>query len=196
MKPIQVTLFLLIALLVVYAFYSIRLSAVQQEMARTEAVRAALIAEQEAAIPVAATALKDPEIRPGVRAFNFFVPSEPVHVEGNPMATATNQRVQRYEGQASRFFNYAYKELHEEAEDKGQMSLKQTIVGAQLDGARRLILSAKAEATTAEWAIMAPRILRWSFGAFDKIQNDWQSKYAWIEGMLKNFREDFADAAQ
>ena len=196
MKPIQITLLLLTALLAVYAFYSVRLDVVQQERSRAEAARAALIAEQEAAIPVASTALKDPEIRPRTRAFNFLVPSEPVHVEGNSMATVANQKAQGYEGQASRFFNYAYKELHEEAEDKGQMSLKQTIVGAQLDGARRLVLSAKAEATTAEWAVMAPRILRWTFAAFDKIQNDWQSKYAWIEGMLGSFREDFSDATQ
>ena len=200
MKPIQTTLFLLTALLVAYAFYSVRLSSVQQERSRAEVAQAALIAEQEAAIPVAATALKDPEIRPGAHAFNFFVPSEPVYVEGNPVATAANQKVQLYEAKASRFFNHAYKELHKlteaEAEDEGQVDWLRTTVGAQLDGARRLTLSAKANSTAAEWSIMAPRILRWSFAAFDKIQNDWQSKYAWIEEVLKSFREDFSDAAQ
>ena len=200
MKPVFTTLILSVFLLGAFAFYSFRADAAQNKLERAAAAKETLIAEQESSVPAPATALKDPEIRPGTRAFNFFVPSEPVHVEGNPAATAANQKVQLYEAKASRFFNHAYKELHklteDEAEDEGQVDWLRTTVGAQLDGARRLILSAKANSTAAEWSIMAPRILRWSFAAFDKIQNDWQSKYAWIEEVLKSFREDFTDAAQ
>lgn len=196
MKPIFTTLILLAFLLGAFAFYSFRADAAQNKLERAAAAKEALIAEQESSVPAPATALKDPKIRLVTGAFNFLVPSEPVEVVGNPMATAANERAQRYERQASRFLNYAYKELHEEAEDVGQMSLKQTIVGAQLDGARRLILAARGEATAAEWAIIGPRVLRWSFAAFDKIQKDWQPQYAWIEGMLNSFREDFADVAR
>jgi len=196
MKLALTTLILLVALLAAFAFYTFRLDAVNSQKELADKAEAAFIAKQESDVPVPSVALKNPKIKPATSAYNFLVPSEPVEISGNSMATEANERAQRYEGQASRFFNYAYKELHEEAEDEGQMSLKQTIVGAQLDGARRLILAAREEATAAEWAIIGPRILRWSFAAFDKIQKDWQPKYIWIEGMLNSFREDFADAVR
>ena len=177
--------FLLAAFSIYFYLYRIKEEDVNQE---TRA-RLARIELQEASIPLPSQPLKTPEIIIPTR-YNFLVPSESIFVEGNEIATAANVKAQACEGKASRFFNYAYKELEEEAADEGQMALKQTIVGAQLDGARRLFAKAKEESTDAEWAIMSPRLSRWLAAALNKIELDWKDRYRWVEGMLDSFRED------
>jgi len=200
MKLALTTLILLVALLAAFAFYTFRLDAVNSQKELADKAEAAFIAKQESDVPVPSVALKNPKIKPATSAYNFLVPSEPVEISGNSMATAANQKAQRYEERASRLLNFAYEELHKfpeaDAEDEGQVEWLIKTVGRQLDGARRLILAAREEATAAEWAIIGPRILRWSFTAFDKIQKDWQPKYLWIEGLLNSFREDFTDAVR